>query len=306
MKKKQAQKLLDQTIFEFGDVLADILFEAQHILYTFKAVQDGEIISFDKKTNRYIHTSIVEWSHSVLATDLSSSTNPLFTLGGRWADRTSVVQRLPKTLNAECRWLLVSAYEAYERFLGQLYAVSGYCDRNLWRCADYGNDRAINQISEMTLNDFRDRVKKCKELSPTKIRKLLAHRFKIQITGSNNSKTETMTHSEHIDLIALMRHIIVHEQSVIDPNEFFTRLEKQWGRTGPITEKLKNKIMRENFKQFETEWNIWLVEHSTTPIQHINARRLEILIQDLGSHACIQYKKVVQYFGHAPYWERAQ
>jgi hypothetical protein len=266
----------------------------------------GETITFDKKVRRYEHITVAEWFNSVSVEDLSLLEFDHITLGGRYGDRASIVKRYPKTLNSQFRWLLVSGYEAYERFLGQLYAVLGYCDRNLWRCMDFGNDYMVNQISSMTLGDFQKRVKESPEIHPVKIRSLIGHRFgRIQSAESKNSiifESEIITYKEYVNLIEIMRHIIVHENSVVEPKDLFSRIEKKWKRRGPLTPKLKTWILHNDFKKFGASFEVWLVANSSAPVHDVHARPLGSLIQRLGSHACLLYRETAKHFGHKPFW----
>lgn len=159
MKKKQAGELLDRAAFALGDSVADLVFEAKVLTHTYKVVRAGETITFDPQRRVYTHHSIGEWWNTVSADDIARSKRFRFCVGGRSGNAETITKRFLHTLNAQFRWLLVSGFEAYERYLKVLYAVLGFCDRNLWRCADYGNRYHADTISAMSLEDFRRRVR---------------------------------------------------------------------------------------------------------------------------------------------------
>lgn len=308
MKKSKASALLDQAILGFGDELADLLFEAQLLVHTYKVARSGETITFDERTKRYTHGKIVKWFNSCLARDLTHPQMQLITLGGRHGDRDSITQRFPSTLNAQLRWLLVSAYEAYERYLRDFYAVLGYCDSNLWRLSDFGSSHTIKDVSRMSLNDFRALLREPGNIRPKKIRTLLAHRFgNIQRFQSRNSidfGEEAVSHKEYIDLIEILRHVIVHEDSHALPDNFFDRLQYVWKRTDSPSPKLRALILHTHFRKDGLAWEVWLAEDSRSPVSDTHARPFGMLVERLGSHACLLYKETAAHFGHKAFWEK--
>jgi len=294
MKRKKAKALLDKTILDLGDTLADIVFEAQLLVHSYKTVGSGETITFDSKRNIHTHHSIGEWWHSLSADDLTQKRGSChFYVGSRGGDKESIVERFPVSLNSQFRWLLVSGYEAYERFLLKLYAELGFCDRNLWRCADFGNRYHVNEISSLSLSDFRQRVSESSDIHPDKIRNLMGHHFPaIQKAEANNSilfSGVIMTHKDYVDLIALMRHIIVHEQSQIEPDDFFLRLNKKWKRNADLSE-------------------IWVCQNTSNVLKTCTGldRHLRSLLEDLATHACLIYGESIKHFGHDPFWKESK
>jgi hypothetical protein len=310
MKRKRAKSLLDKTILDLGDALADLVFEAQLLIHTYKTVRSGETISFDAKRKVHTHHSIGDWWNSISAEDLTQKRGTChFYVGARKGDKQSITDRFPSTLNAQFRWLLVSGYEAYERFLLKLYAELGFCDRNLWRCADFGNRYHIADISSLKLDDFRQRVRECPELHPDKIRNLLGLQFSvIQRCENKNSIVfgdEKMTYRDYVDLIATMRHIIVHEQSQVEPEEFFRRIKKKWNRNDDLSHKLKTLIVHNDFKHSPDGWEIWLAQKS--PIFQKSCTQMDgplrTLLERLATHACLIYGEAIRHFDQQPFWK---
>ncbi len=313
MKRKQAQNLLDKTILDFGDALADLVFEAKILIHTYKAVRSGETITFDRSRSVYTHQTIGDWWNSISADDLTKKRGKShFYLGTRNGDQNSITDRFPATLNAQFRWLLVSGYEAYERFLTRVYAELGFCDRNLWRCGDFGNRYRVRDIGSLTRNHFLERVQESSELNPEKIRNLLGHLFPaIQRAENKNSivfADEEMTYCNYVDLIAVMRHIIVHEQSQIEPEEFLERLRKKWKRSEVFSKALKTLIVHNELKYAPTGWEIWLLSKSPISLKTCNQLDgpLRTLLGRLGTHACLLYGESIKHFGCKPFWERAE
>lgn len=311
MKRKQAKTLLDRTILTLGDGLADLLFEAQLLIHTHKAVRSGETITFDSDKRVHTHHSIGDWWNSISADDLTQKRGSChFYIGARKGDKQTVTERYPSTLNSQFRWLLVSGYEAYERFLIRLYAELGFCDRNLWRCADFGNRYHVKNISSLTLDDLMKRVRECPDLQPEKIRNLLGCLFPtIQRSEDKNSIVfgdEKMSYRDYVDMIAEMRHIIVHERSQVEPEELFRRLDRKWKRKESLSKKLKTLIVHNELKHSPEGWDIWLLHKS--PIFQKSCTQMDgplrTLLERLGTHACLLYGEAIKHFGHEPFWKR--
>jgi len=311
MKRKQAKSLLDKTILGLGDALADLVFEAQLLTHNYKTVGTGETITFDSARRVYTHHSIGEWWNSISADDLTQKRGPChFYVGARKGDKQSITNRFPATLNSQFRWLLVSGYEAYERFLIRMYAELGFCDRNLWRCADYGNRYHIKDISSLTLEAFLQRVRESPDLQPEKIRNLLGCLIPtIQKAEAKNSIVcgdEKVSYRDYVDLIAEMRHIVVHEQSQVEPEEFFCRLERKWKRNNVLSKELKTLIVHNELKHSSDGWEIWLLQKS--PILQKSCTQMDgplrTLLERLATHACLLYGEAIKHFGHEPFWKR--
>jgi len=292
----------------FAEELADLLFESQMLLHTYKTVRRGEIINYDAKTKAYSHTSIGDWYHGVSAEDITDTNRSLAIIAARHGNKNSITKWFPRLLNSQIRWLLVTAFEAYERFLKELYAVLGYCDKNLWRCSDFGNNYSLKNLSSLSIADFRSIVRQSAELKPRKIRTLVAHRFgNIQRAQSKNSivfADEIITYWEYISLIELIRHIIVHENSTVSSDDFFRRLQKKWQREVPLSHPLKTLIIHEAFKYEKPNWNIWLIRDVAFAHPNTDASPMGTLVQRLGTDACLLYKEVGKHFGITPYWNR--
>lgn len=296
---------------DFGDILADLVFEAKILIHTHKAVRSGETITYDNARKVYTHRSIGDWWNSISADDLTKDRGTShFYLGARKGDQQSITERFPATLNSQFRWLLVSGYEAYEKFLIRIYAELGFCDRNLWRCADFGNRHHIMDLGSLKLDQFQQRVRECPDLHPDKIRNLLGCLFPvIQRAEGKNSivfKNENMTYRDYVDLIAVMRHIIVHEQSQIEPEELFKRLRKKWNRREDLSKSLKTLIVHGKLNHGQDGWEIWLLNKSQ--IFQKSCTQLDgplrTLLERLGTHACLIYGQAIKHFGHEPFWVR--
>lgn len=61
-------------------------------------------------------------------------------------------------LNKQCQWLLVDAYELFEKFLYNAYAYVGFSDPNQWRCSDFG-DISTSEIDGKNYQWFLSRVR---------------------------------------------------------------------------------------------------------------------------------------------------
>ena len=225
-------------------------------------------------------------------------------------NKETITKRFLHTLNSQFRWLLVSGYEAYERYLKDLYAILGFCDGNLWRCEDYGNRYHAYTIASMTLADFRRRVRESTELTPEKIRNLCGCIFpEIQSAESKNSirfGAETMSYKDYVDFIALLRHITVHEQARVASDDLFRRLSDKWKRPSGISQKLKALILQSDFTENGTALEVWLVPKSAQSLRDCTAMdsSLRALLERLSTHGHLLYKKSIEYFGGKAHWER--
>lgn len=309
MKKKQAKKLLDKAVLALGDNIAELVFEAQVLIHTYKAVRVGETITYNTHNRRYTHQSLGEWWHKVSAYDITQSNWCLFCMGGRRGNQDTYTKRFPQTLNSQFRWLLVSGYEAYERYLKDLYTILGYCDQDLWRCADYGNRYHPNNISSMTLADYRERVRASNELTPEKIRNQIGCIFpsvqSAEVQNSIRFGDEKMSFRDYVDFIALLRHVIVHEQARITFDDFFRRLSAKWGRKPGITRKLQTLILHSEFREDGEGYEVWLLPKNELALQNCTSMdsALCVLLERLGTHGHLLYKKSIEHFGGRAYWE---
>lgn len=310
MKAKQAKVLLDKAVLTLGDRLADLVFEAQLLVHVYNTARSGEHITYDEPRRVYTHHSIGRWWNSVSAWDITKPNWTTFAAGARHGDKETIRQRFHHTLNSQFRWLLVTGYEAYERFLNDLYAILGHCDMDLWRCGDFGHHHHINTVRRMTLEDFRSRVRESSDIYPEKIRNLIGCLFPaVQKAENKNSirfATEEMSFRDYIDFIAVLRHIIVHEQAVIIADDFFQRLNKKWKRPLGISGKLRALIMHGQFRDSGSLVEIWLVSQSDLALRDCTGLEapLRTLIERISTHAHLLYKSCIEHFGHKAYWER--
>ena len=162
----------------------------------------------------------------------------------------------------------------------------------------------------MTLADFRRRIRAPGGPQPGKIRNLLGGLFpKVQSSECKNSIVfgeEKISYRDYVDLIATMRHIIVHERSAVEPEEFLQRLKKEWSRQDDLSKELKSFIVHSELNKGPHGWEIWLLDKS--PIFQKSCTNmggsLRVLFERLGAHACLLYGEAVKHFGHEPFWRR--
>jgi hypothetical protein len=310
IKREQAKPLLDQAIHEFGATLADLAFEAKLLIHTYKTVRSGESITFDKATQIYSRHSVGEWWNAILVEDLSQQRGACsFYVGEQQGNKESITDRFQYTLNSQFRWLLVSGYEAYERFLKRLYAELGFCDHNLWRDKDFGNKTSVD-IAALTREEFARIVSPLdgKALNPGDIWNRLGDCFsdikKFENKKYIDLKDCKMTYRDVIKFIEALRHQIVHTQGRVNL-EFFLKKRRTKKET-PLSRKLKSFIARTWFRKGPDGWEIWLLNKS--PILQDSCSQIEapllLLLNRLGSHASLLYGESIKSFGHAPFWQR--
>lgn len=139
--------------------------------------------------------------------------------------------------NRRYQWLLVELYEAFEDYLEDAYAFSGYLDVNFWPLRDYG-DAFLEDIDEKEYLWFRERVRQKKDKPSSLIRV-----FRSKLTGISNFEVENKRNVDLrlvLVLIEFLRHVIVHSGGVVqDRDKFIKKVMEKAGlcKNGSVDEK---------------------------------------------------------------------
>lgn len=132
------------------------------------------------------------------------------------------IKSLEYHYNKQYQWLLVEAYEAYEKFLSNLYAYTGYIDNSFWTMEDFGKI-SLNELTNKELHWFIERSKK-----PNEILKQI--RLKIPTLKDYEKDNRIgIDFKLHITLIEKLRHIIVHKSGETKKELFIEKMLKELG-----------------------------------------------------------------------------
>lgn len=132
------------------------------------------------------------------------------------------------TKNRQYGWLLVEAYEEFEDFLERIYAYIGKSNRNAWHLEDFGSVKLpelnkkpyvwyLETVKKKYGNRHRELLNRIRELYPN-----------LQTLEEKNICQVNLRVA--IELIANLRHRIVHTRGIVDDLEVFVeRILKNCG-----------------------------------------------------------------------------
>lgn len=124
--------------------------------------------------------------------------------------------------NKQLQWLLVEAYEIYEKYIIKLYCILGYYDNNFWSLKDFG-EKQFSDIKNQNIDAFKEIAKK-NQLKVYKIEKIFYKRFNFKENNNLNSSIPDMDYKFLIKLISELRNSIVHEKGVSNKNNLITKV----------------------------------------------------------------------------------
>lgn len=130
--------------------------------------------------------------------------------------------------NKQMQWFLVEAYEMYEKFIEQLYAIMGYLDNNFWNVSDFGEVQ-LSDILNKSEEWFFEQIKKKKE-KPYSIIKVFEKRLNIK--QYFDKKSPSTNYDFLMQFISEFRHAIVHDKGFLDKTVLKDKLFKVQGIIG--------------------------------------------------------------------------
>jgi len=145
--------------------------------------------------------------------------------------------------NKQYQWLLVEAYEAFERFLVKLYALLGTNRTDCWSMKDYGNIT----MQELEGKDFDWYFNQAKDKHnlPCSILKVI-HKNDKHWDNYRIKNCLCVDINFAIIFIANLRHVIVHNQGttnnvddLINDSLIKSGIANQQGKTGELSERTK-------------------------------------------------------------------
>ena len=120
--------------------------------------------------------------------------------------------------NKQYCWLLAEAYEEFEDYLESTYAYIGISDNASWLMSDFGNI-SISELSEKDYEWYLDRAKNKRDVPQsilTRLRFLYPNLVHIETNNKLNVNLKVA-----IELIAQLRHIIVHKGGIVGDRDAF-------------------------------------------------------------------------------------
>lgn len=120
--------------------------------------------------------------------------------------------------NKQYCWLLTEAYEEFEDYLESIYAYVGKADNASWLMSDFGNI-SLSDLPEKQYDWYLDRAKSKRNIPQsilTRLRSLYPSLVDIETNNKLNVNLKVA-----IELIANLRHIIVHKSGVVSDREKF-------------------------------------------------------------------------------------
>lgn len=302
------QDTLDGVIKDFARRITFVRFDSHTAQTSFKDPHKSFAEALRKyktadPTKKVFHTGVAAYALD-LRVDMSKHAARMIPLDTRSVDDEELLGEMLRNYNAQLRWLLVSAYESYARFMKDIYAALGFLDNNSWPCEHYG-DIAPRDIPTRDSIWFSQRARK---LRPEVIRK----RLRVILPGLCPIEHPTRWPNPlfWVTAIQQFRHAIVHAEGIVAVSELVEslldpRLDKLLKKRdlSPSSKRRLFKLLRPLQGDHAA---IWLVDDAR--IESSNYALLDSpfssLIEELSSHACLVYSCSSERFGFTPYWER--
>lgn len=219
-------------------------------------------------------------------------------------DNNDVIKYLKLQHNSELRFLLVEAYELFQKFIDEIYAILGLYDKTIWskKRKDskkiYDDDyTSIDEIKKLIKKDGYRNIKTYQQLID--LRNFLDDLYLYEIKDSDYFFT--------IVLISYLRHNIVHNQGYIQRNKL---KEKIYSELEKREAELNNKSVGYNYMERDDEFisrinsffgngeyeNMICITNIPIESKSYEDRFKDILIYDLISYAVLISKLVIKKF----------
>ena len=149
--------------------------------------------------------------------------------------------------NKQRQWLLVEAYEEYERYIKSLYAIVGYIDNSFWRVCEFGNI-SMPEISTKNIDWFKKRIERNNKGIDSILKQI---KKKLPNIEKKEKQEKQNNLNPPLDLIMAtmehLRHIIVHNNGRTESKkEFIETIIKKLGlyNNGNYEEQIFNDLDR--------------------------------------------------------------
>jgi len=310
MKKRAAQKLLDEAILSLGDTLSRLTFDAMFILSTYVEARDGweermKLLKafsqkVQEKTGKEVYRSM--WSR-LIASDARVFPPGHVLMNPHGAKDEELLVELENNLNRQCNWLFVVAYEAYEKYLKLVHAALGYLDRRFWLCSEFGQI-PLSEINRLPSAWFREQVFRGRtRITPFD----LLNRIRM-ILPRIRSCEDSLDLRMWVGTAAFLRHVTVHNGGLTPREIFWDRVSEHTGYSfkGRTTDTAMR--IHSILRYVETsgeDYAVTMIDRKALVKKGGRATApLSMIIERLASHALLVYSSLAGRFQFAPYWER--
>lgn len=199
--------------------------------------------------------------------------------------------------NKQYQWLLVEAYEAYEKYLKELYACIGFIDHSFWPARDFG-DISLSEIPHQDMIWFSSQVEQKKDKPKSillTLRKKIPSIIQIELNNEN-----TINYQFATLMIENFRHIIVHHNGNFNnKTDFTTQLFQKLSIKNNLKPTFENYLNQYTGNKDGVDF-ILLLERDIKRglIGLMYHDRLDILINILLSHALILKTETIKYLSN--------
>ena len=212
---------------------------------------------FLKKKEENPESTIYKEGHNLLFNDLVTSDVIYF--DQREVDIKSSIMNLYLHKNKQYQWVLVEAYELFEDYLEECFALSGFLKRDDWPLGDCGSE-TMDSINKKDYSWFLDKAKKKKNI-PKSI--LQYYRLKFpRISTVEKRNRYNLDLNVILVFVEKIRHIIVHCNGCVkNKSEFIKDVLHDCGYAthGKENDKLEG-FMNAYFGKAELDNTVMLLE----------------------------------------------
>lgn len=300
---------LDDRLDQFGHALNDIQMEAVLATSGFEHNYTDVLARVTgKKGTRedefiFLNTRLI--ANDIGAGQASSDVILLSRLSG--VD-DAVIAYVRDCYNAQLRWLLVNAYEAYEDFVEDLYAFVGCLDSSLWKKKHH--ELLANCPTSAPEFECRRGVVR-RQIANHGIEPLL-NRFRQILRPFEEHEGfdhKGLSLRDWIRIIAEFRHRIVHCRGKVEEPAFWDELASRLGHStrepgGGQADWMSN--LSAFIDYVEGERGIWLLDRKLLKNGSFSSLWLNLqdLIQIIAEHGCLVYRDILRHFRREPIWIR--
>lgn len=286
---------MDAILHAYGEAIAAYLFDSNFSVNSFKnALATGSALCGRMWT-------------AVPATDVRYSPPRLVLVGEKGAQDEQILAAMIENLNNQNLWILVSAFESYEKFFKDFYGALGYLDRNLWLCSDFG-DTSLGELDGKDMAWHQEQVRKT--IARHDIKPILSRLRKVFPVFADREAGPDDYLRMWVGIAGAFRNCIVHARAALPKSDVTHELEKACGEsfTGKKEEVVLRRVSVGRYFRFEGEiCHLEGIDRKQLKPSYVFVNKPTTdLIEKLVSHAALAYSAALMHFGRKPFWERGE
>lgn len=304
------EPLVDNVIVAFATTVAGIQFEALQMRSTALRLFRTLRKDLEQTCEQGIAQpapQLQAWMTCLRPIDLAEDRALVIAAPGKSATDAECLTEIAHGLNAQHNWLLVSVFEAYERFYKDLYAVIGYIDPNLWKLKHLAG-MTPHQATTYDLDRYSHIVRE--RLASRDIRELHnAIRQSFPRFAQRELQNPLGDMKLRCAVAGALRHVIVHSGGQVrHEDRLWKNVEQLTGYSlhGQDDTTQRRKYELAQFLRAENGipevWTIRL-QNMKEPYHGIESPFMR-LFDGLVNHAFLAYRVVAEHFQVLPYWLR--